>query len=201
MTCTSGAANGCSSDAVPQWVCEDVATAGHVAPAASGLMCYDTVQACEQDVTNPCHLSSQPCSYDLSLCGSGFSLEYGFSFGCTASTPAEAFPQGNEYLCYTTQAACEGDAPSGCSASGTRCVDCLACLLRRWLGCQVWSAVDVPAVCADQLRHHARGRRPLLQLGCVLRPERQQRVQRDAAVSPRPGQLHGRRLPRLLVRT
>ena len=94
-------------------------------PGASGLLCYPDAVTCNDSPLNPCN-SSIPCALDLTWCGSGMALAFSSSsggasnqFACTAlQVPTGAVPQGNEFMCFDTQAHCEADPNSGCSPNG-----------------------------------------------------------------------------------
>lgn len=132
VTCTTGLANSATNFGRAQYVCDLDAQQYEQAPGASGQICYPTVATCNSDPTNPC-TAAIPCTIDKTLCGSGFAEGLGYTATCnslafdingnTVSYPETAYPQGNQYLCYTSQSGCEGDVNSGCSSSGTRCVD------------------------------------------------------------------------------
>ena len=139
-TCSSGPSNLNTSnlvnqsvfvDYVDQFVCDAVnvidPTAGTGAiPGASGLLCYPDVDSCNSSPLNPCSPST-PCLPDPTWCGSGMALAFSNSsggitnqFACTAlQLPTGAVPQGNEFMCFDTQAHCEADPNSGCSSTGS----------------------------------------------------------------------------------
>ena len=138
-TCSSGPSNLNTSnlvnqsvyvDGVDQFVCDAVNVLDPVAgtaaiPGASGLLCYPDAVSCQTSSLNPCN-ASVPCSLDLTWCGSGMALAFSNSSGgapdvyaCTAlQVPAGALPQGNEFMCFDTQAHCEANPSAGCSPTG-----------------------------------------------------------------------------------
>jgi len=140
-TCSSGPSNLNTSNFVnqsvyvnyaDQFVCDAVnvlnvtgnITFGAI-PGASGLLCYPDVDSCNNSPLNPCSPST-PCLPDPTWCGSGMALAFSNSsggasnqFACTAlQVPTGAVPQGNEFMCFDTQAHCEADPNSGCSPNG-----------------------------------------------------------------------------------
>ena len=134
VTCASGAANTLVNTSSTLYMCNALPLMYDAASAASGVLCYGNATTCLNDPTNLCN-STVPCVYDQTVCGSGYALASGNAWACEAlSIGGPAFgvappdpnaqnTQGNEYLCYTSQAACEIDFLSGCSSSGTRCIN------------------------------------------------------------------------------
>ena len=119
FTCADGPANLVTTE---QWFCPPM---NGSAASASGLMCYDTPMRCQSDKLNPC-FGRYACSYDQTWCGSGLALGTNFSYACTAALPTlngvtQAKPQGNQYACYASEAACLSDTANGCSTLGLNC--------------------------------------------------------------------------------
>ncbi len=121
VTCTNGRANTRAANAY-SFVCEDDADIVNSAESPSGLLCYNTAGNCLADIDNACK-STTPCKNYAALCDSGYSGTAGFNWACPLDVPENAYPQGNDLLCYTDQLSCESDTLYGCSAGGTLCIE------------------------------------------------------------------------------
>jgi hypothetical protein len=95
------------------------------AESPSGLLCYDTEVHCNADEDNACHNTTTVCKSYTALCDAGYSGAAGFSWACPLDVPANAYPQGNDLLCYTDQASCESDVLYGCTTAsgGVACIE------------------------------------------------------------------------------
>lgn len=124
VTCTNGNANTRPANQY-SFVCEEEMDVVATAESPSGLLCYDTEAHCAADADNACHSTSAACKQYTALCDAGYSGAAGFSWACPLDVPENAYPQGNDLLCYTDQASCESDVLYGCTTAsgGVACIE------------------------------------------------------------------------------
>jgi hypothetical protein len=124
ITCTNGNANTRPANQY-SFVCEEEMDTATTAESPSGQLCYDTEAHCAADHDNACFGTTTACKQYTALCDAGFSGAANFSWACPLDVPPNAFPQGNNLLCYSDQVSCETDTLYGCTTAngGSACIN------------------------------------------------------------------------------